>query len=245
MNTPTAVLALLLLSFGGAHVTGSTDGPAPQARCEAPITLDPDQGGLELRRELVNIYAGARVRRDLRGLCQALALPPAQVGRVGAVEVVLSDTFPGAVRTAVTGTRVTVTLGNAHLRRFLPPQGDPERFATEFEALVTEALAGAYLRGDGGNGADPGLLSGLARYAALKQGLVRAGSRPNRAGRWNDGAGTTGHFLLWLDAAYPGAVGRLRPGDQGGRRWTPEAFRRVTGQSVEALWAAYGRSADP
>ena len=147
---------------------------------------------------------------------------------------------PGAVAwKSGDGANITVMISTAHLQNVKNAGRDVGR---EIKGILFHEMTHMYQQDDSdGGGADSGLIEGIADTVRFKNGFIPDGAQPNKNGRWNDGYRTTAFFLLWVDQHYNSFIYKLNlsMSNTDGKRWSPEAFRTITGRSVDQLWNDY------
>ncbi|KAI5124126.1 hypothetical protein M0805_000939 [Coniferiporia weirii] len=83
-----------------------------------------------------------------------------------------------------------------------------------------------------------GLIEGIADYVRLKAGF----SPPHwqkGGNKWDEGYQTTGYFLEWIEDTYGHDFVRKLNGAMREQKYSPDVFRELTGEGVDALWKLY------
>jgi hypothetical protein len=223
------------------------DGGSVNAACNLDARVTRDVTGIDgtLNFRLIEIYDQALVMTNSRLACSTLYRKASEVGPVLTPVNLIYRNIPKVVSTGVDSRGVSIRFSALHLQTFIANTTNTLPLADEFNALVIQELANVYQRKDrDGGGADSGVLSGIASFVGLKNGMIPRGATPNKNGKWNDGGSTTGYFLLWLDQTYPDSVYKLNLSldDNDGKKWTTQTFQTITGKTLAQLWQAYRNS---
>ena len=95
------------------------------------------------------------------------------------------------------------------------------------------------------------LIEGIADYVRFRAGYPDLGDVPGGTtfmlkpaapgGHWDDGYGTTAHFLIWLDDHHPGFGYELNQSLNASDNlpWSANVFTKYAGNDVNTLWAQY------
>ena len=174
-----------------------------------------------------------------RNVCRILYREASEVRNATHLELIIRYA-PGEVAwKSGDGADITVMISTDHLQNVADDGAD---VAKEVKGILFHEMTHMYQHDDHDeNGADGGLIEGIADFVRIKAGFPPRGAEPSGDGNWNDGYTHTAFFLLWVDAGHPGFAHdlNLSMDSEDGKKWSPQAFEDITGTPVDALWLEY------
>ena len=232
--------ALHAVDSGGSD--GSSGDPDLDRACTPGLTLeieDTNAGRAALVRDALGEPPAARIQEIGRTVCRILYRKASEVRDATHLTLYLRYA-PGEVAwKAGDGADIEVMISTDHIANV---DREGRDVAKEVQGILFHEMTHMYQHDDSDEGgADGGLIEGIADFVRFKAGYTPDGAQPDRDGNWNDGYRTTAFFLVWVDSVYPDFAYRLNMSmdERDGKRWSPEAFREITGKSVDALWDEY------
>jgi hypothetical protein len=210
--------------------------------CTPGVTLeieDTDTARAALIRDALGDPPSDRIQEIGRTVCRILYRDAGEVRDATHLTLYLRYAPDDVAWKSGDGANIEVMISTAHIAN-VDRQG--RDVAREVQGILFHEMTHMYQHDDSdGRGADGGLIEGIADFVRFKAGYAPDGAQPNPDGNWNDGYRTTAFFLVWVDSQYPGFAHdlNLSMDSRDGERWTPEAFRTITGKSADELWTDY------
>ncbi|GAI76441.1 unnamed protein product, partial [marine sediment metagenome] len=139
--------------------------------------------------------------------------------------------------------KITICIGGPYLQKYMNNNGT-EEMADEVKGIMWHEYTHGYQYDDGNSNAIIGIIEGVADCVRYLAGFIDISQR-RPGGSWDSGYKTSGFFLAWLQEEYQGGDPEfLYKFNQSfaiddGITWTKEAFKDITGETVEALWDKY------
>ena len=225
-------------------VNGNTGGDPSEldAKCTPTVELaleDTDPTRSRLFLDVSGNNPQAFMQDIGRKVCRTLYKNASEIRNASHVKLIIRYAVGEVAWKSGDGSDITVMISTDHLKNVKAQGRDVGK---EIKGILFHEMTHMYQQDDSdGHGADGGLIEGIADTVRFKNGFIPDGAQPDPNGHWNDGYRTTAFFLLWLDQHYDSFIYRLNltMDSRDGKTWTPEAFRTITGKSVDALWADY------
>jgi hypothetical protein len=174
----------------------------------------------------------------MRDVCATLYRKTSEIRNITQLTVIIED-YDGISETWATGTEATIHMSSRHMQDIVNAKGS---LSDELRGIFYYHGANIY-QFDGGDGTtNAWLVEGVADFVRHSAGLLPDDQR-QAGGAYTDGFTTTAFFFVWLDAHYPDFVYELNSSlNPSNGTWTPQAFKDITGQTVDDLWTAYQAS---
>jgi len=174
-----------------------------------------------------------------RGVCRILYRKPEEVRDATKLTLIIEHAVGDVAWKGGDGAQIEVGISTDHLSN-VKNQG--RQVAMEIKGILYHEMTHMYQHDDSDQGGvDGGLIEGIADSVRIRAGFTPNGAQPDKGGNWDDGYTTTAFFLNWVEDHYPDFVYKLNltMDERDGKKWTPEAFKTITGKTVEQLWADY------
>jgi predicted Zn-dependent protease with MMP-like domain len=200
---------------------------------------DDDPGRVALFMDAVDGDPEGTVQEIGRAVCKLLYRHPEEVRDATHLELRIEHAVGEVAWKAGDGGEITVMISTDHIQNVANEGRD---VAEEVKGVLFHEITHMFQHDDNdGNGVDGGLIEGIADFVRIRAGYPPYRSQPNPNGNWNDGYHTTAYFLLWLDDQVEDFTYQLNlsMSDKDMMSWSPEAFRTITGKSVDELWDDY------
>jgi hypothetical protein len=211
-------------------------------KCTPTIKVTLEDKNTTRTNPILELYPEALMETIARGVCRTLYKKASEVETITDIELLVRYAPDEIAWTAGGGEQATIMISTAHLTRFKNGGGN---VYDEIKGILYHEVTHVYQQDDSdGGGADGGLIEGIADYVRFKNGFVPEDAEPDKSGNWNDGYRTTAFFLLWMSERYQDSVYKLNLSlsSSDGKTWTPQAFKTITGRTVDQLWQAYRNS---
>ncbi|OLV18323.1 basic secretory protein-like protein [Deinococcus marmoris] len=248
---------LALTSLTAAQTTApapvSPADPVFDAKCTPTVTLGEGEGDYRVdpdpaRKSAFFDVAGSNPEafmQDIgRKVCHILYRKASEIRQASHLTLVLSPAVGEVSFKSGDGADITVILSTDYLNKVKKEGGD---VGSEIRGILFHEMTHMYQQDDSDlGGADGGLIEGIADSVRYRAGFMPGDAEPDKDGHWNDGYSTTAFFLLWLEKRFPDFIYKLNLSmdSQDNIKWTPDAFRVLTGKTVDQLWNEYKTSPD-
>jgi|GEM_PF-3404272 len=138
---------------------------------------------------------------------------------------------------------ITICIGGPYLEKYMNSNG-LEKMADEVKGIMWHEYTHGYQYDDGNSNGIIGIIEGVGDCVRYLAGYIDISQR-RPGGNWDSGYKTSAFFFAWLQEEYNGGnpeflylLNQSMDIDDG-ITWSKEAFKTITGETVEELWKKY------